>query len=289
MFRVAEEDIRARMRRIRWTLSAVYAKQEYLKMITSISNPQIKKVIQLNSKSKTRREEHCFVAEGVKLFRETPESLRKNVFVSETFMKETGHDAILNGIQFECVSDPVFARMCDTKTPQGILTVAEMPEYTREQLFGNGNCAPLLLVLEDLQDPGNVGTILRTAEGAGVTGIFMSGRTADVFQPKVIRSTMGSIYRVPFRREEDLADVCDWLKENSIRIFAAHLRGEKNYRDENYTSGTAFLIGNEGNGLSDMLSGKADALIRIPMEGSVESLNAAVASALLMYAAHDQR
>ena len=211
------------------------------------------------------------------------------MFVSESFMKDPGNNAILNGIRFESVADPVFARMCDTKTPQGILTVAEMPEYTREQLLGSGNRAPLLLVLEDLQDPGNVGTILRTAEGAGVTGIFISGRTADVFQPKVIRSTMGSIYRVPFRREEDLEDVCDWLKEKQVRIFAAHLRGEKNYREEDYTKGIAFLIGNEGNGLSDKLSGKADALIRIPMEGSVESLNAAVASALLMYAAHDQR
>ncbi len=258
-------------------------------MITSISNPQIKRVIQLNSKSKARREEHCFVAEGLKLFRETPEILRKNVFVSETFLKDHSLDGILNGISFETVSDAVFARMSDTKTPQGILTVAEMPSYSREQLLGEGSRAPLLMVLEDLQDPGNVGTILRTAEGAGVTGIFMSSRTADVFQPKVIRSTMGSIYRVPFRREENLGEVCDWLKEKQVRIFAAHLRGENTYRGEDYTGGTAFLVGNEGNGLSSMLAGRADVLIRIPMEGRVESLNAAVASALLMYAAHDQR
>ena len=258
-------------------------------VITSITNAQVKRVIQLNKKSKVRREGHCFVAEGLKLFRETPEKLRKNVFVSETFLNEHRSDDTLKGISFETVSNPVFERMCDTKTPQGILTVAGMPEYTREQLLGGSGRAPLVMILEDLQDPGNLGTILRTAAGAGVTGIFMSSRTADVFQPKVIRSTMGSIYRVPFRREDDLADVCSWLKGKRVRIFAAHLKGKNTYRGEDYTGGTAFLIGNEGNGLSDVLSAKADVLIRIPMEGKVESLNAAVASALLMYAAHDQR
>lgn len=263
--------------------------QEKMTVITSITNAQVKRVIQLNKKSKVRREDHCFVAEGLKLFRETPEKLRENVFVSETFLNEHRSDDTLKGISFETVSDPVFERMCDTKTPQGILTVAGMPEYTREQLLGGSGRAPLVMILEDLQDPGNLGTILRTAEGAGVTGIFMSSRTADVFQPKVIRSTMGSIYRVPFRREDDLADVCNWLKGKRVRIFAAHLKGKNTYCGEDYTGGTAFLIGNEGNGLSDVLSAKADVLIRIPMEGKVESLNAAVASALLMYAAHDQR
>ena len=97
-------------------------------MITSITNAQVKRVIQLNKKSKVRREGHCFVAEGLKLFRETPEKLRKNVFVSETFLNEHRSDDTLKGISFETVSNPVFERMCDTKTPQGILTVAGMPE-----------------------------------------------------------------------------------------------------------------------------------------------------------------
>jgi len=228
------------------------------------------------------------VAEGLKLFGETPKELRERVFVSEAFAVDHAAD-LLEDTDFEVVSDSVFEKMCDTKSPQGILTIARMPSYTREQLLGDGHRKPLVLVLEDVQDPGNVGTILRTAEGAGVTGIFLSSRTADVFAPKVIRSTMGSIYRVPFRREENLSEVCDWLKQRQIRIFASHLEGTNTYRGESYMEGTAFLIGNEGNGLSDTLSGKADVRIRIPMEGKVESLNAAVASALLMYAAHDQR
>ncbi|MEE1115040.1 MAG: RNA methyltransferase [Eubacterium sp.] len=254
-------------------------------MLTSSSNEQIRHIIQLNTKAKARREENCFVAEGIKLFRETPEELRRRVYVSESFERE--HRDLLGSTAYETVEDRLFAKICDTQTPQGILTIASMPSYTREKLLGSGT--PLVMVLEDLQDPGNVGTILRTAEGAGVTGVFLSSRTADIFQPKVIRSTMGSVYRVPFRREENLSEVVAWLKTKGVRTYAAHLQGKNSYSKEDYTGPTAFLIGNEGRGLTDELTAAADVKVRIPMEGRVESLNAAVASALFMYAAHESR
>ena len=136
---------------------------------------------------------------------------------------------------------------------------------------------PLFLVLEDLQDPGNMGTIFRTAEGAGVDGIFMSTNCVDIYNPKTIRSTMGSVYRVPFVIAPDLQDVFAWFKKQGIRSYAAHV------------GGTAFLIGNEGNGLTDATAGQADCLIRIPMKGQLESLNAGVAAAILMYEASRQR
>ena len=145
------------------------------------------------------------------------------------------------------------------------------------------------VVLEDLQDPGNVGTIIRTAEGAGVTGIIMSRGTADIFNPKTIRSTMGSIYRMPFLIVDDAVGFVKGLKARKICTYAAHLHGVHSYREEDYTKGTAFLIGNEGNGLTDAMAEAAECLIRIPMEGKVESLNAAIASAVLMYEAHGQR
>ena len=148
--------------------------------------------------------------------------------------------------------------------------------------------APFLMILEDLQDPGNMGTILRTAEGAGVTGIILSKNCVDLYNPKVIRSTMGSIYRMPVM-QADLLEILPVLKENKIQTYAAHLKGKNWYHEEDYTEGTAFFIGNEGNGLSDELSDSADCLIKIPMEGKVESLNAAIASAVLMYEAHGQR
>ena len=149
---------------------------------------------------------------------------------------------------------------CDTQTPQGILTVLRMPSYEREDLLRTDH--PLLLVLEDLQDPGNVGTILRTAEGAGVTGVILSRKCVDLFHPKTIRSTMGSIFRVPFIYEDQPEDAVNWLKASGIRTFAAHLRGNHFYSEEDYTGGSAFLIGNEAKGLSEELAESCDCLIR---------------------------
>ena len=256
-------------------------------MITSADNPQIRQIIRLNTKARARREAGCFAVEGVRIFRETPEALRKQVYVSASFASE--HADVLEGVTAEVVEDRLFTKICDTQTPQGILTLCRMPEYTAEQLLGDGGKPPLIMVLEDLQDPGNVGTILRTAEGAGVTGVILGGHTADIFQPKVIRSTMGSIFRVPFRRETDPEAALAWLHEKGIRSFAAHLAGSVPYTEGVYTQGTAFLIGNEGNGLSDRLTAMAGGRIRIPMEGRVESLNAAISAAILMYEAQRQR
>ena len=186
------------------------------------------------------------------------------------------------------VKDSVFAQMSDTLTPQGVLTVVRQYHYTMEELMGEKE-HPLFLVLEDLQDPGNMGTIFRTAEGAGVDGIFMSANCVDIYNPKTIRSTMGSIYRVPFVIAPDLEEVFAWFKKQRVRSYAAHLKGKGWYDEESYTGGTAFLIGNEGNGLTDATAGQADCLIKIPMKGQLESLNAGVAAAILMYEASRQR
>lgn len=187
----------------------------------------------------------------------------------------------------ETVSDTVFRQMCDTQTPQGILTVLRSPSYDMEDLLRKKN--PLLIVLEDLQDPGNAGTILRTGEGAGVSGIFLTRTCVDITNPKVIRGTMGSIYRVPFFYVEDVPSLKEMLKGRGIRFFAAHLQGRNQYYEESYQGGSAFLIGNEGKGLTKEAAEAADCLIRIPMEGQVESLNAAMAAGILMYEAARQR
>ena len=188
---------------------------------------------------------------------------------------------------WEAVENGVFRQMCDTQTPQGILTVLRQPSYELEDLLKEEK--PLLMVLEDLQDPGNAGTIIRTGDGAGVSGVFLTKTCVDITNPKVIRSTMGSIYRMPFLYVEDVVSLEKKLKEKGIRSFAAHLKGENSYDHESYKGGTAFFIGNEGKGLTDQAADAADCLIRIPMCGKVESLNAAMASGILMYEAARQR
>ena len=146
-----------------------------------------------------------------------------------------------------------------------------------------------MLITENVQDPGNLGTMFRTAEGAGVTGILMSKNTVDVFNPKTIRSTMGSVYRMPFLYTEDIKESVELLKRQGISCYAAHLKGKDFYEKSDYTQPTAFLIGNEGNGLSEELADTADTYIKIPMGGKLESLNAAMAAGILMYEANRQR
>lgn len=254
-------------------------------MITSAHNQQIKEILALNSKHKERIRSGLFTAEGIKLFNEAPDALIDRVFVSDSFEKE--NPDLLTGYRHETVEDNLFRKICDTKTPQGILTVLKQPKYSRKELLGSG--APFIMVLEDLQDPGNIGTIIRTAEGAGVTGIVLSTGCADLFAPKTIRSTMGSVFRVPFIYEEDLNKTISWLSENGIHTYGAHLKGTCRYSEPSYKDATAFLIGNEGNGLSDELTSRCDTLLKIPMEGKLESLNAAVAAAVLMYTVHEKR
>ena len=140
-----------------------------------------------------------------------------------------------------------------------------------------------------LQDPGNMGTIVRTAEGAGVTGVIMSRDCVDIYNPKTIRSTMGSIYRMPFYYAEDILKAIRKIKDAGIKVYAAHLDGEKSYDEEDYAFSCAFLIGNEGNGLREETSKMADHYIIIPMSGEVESLNAAIAASVLMFEVKRQR
>ena len=255
-------------------------------MISSTSNPQIKWVAALQKKSRQRREEGLFVVEGRKMVLEAPESLLVKVFATEKYLSE--HGELEQDVSIELVSDSVMAHMSDTKSPQGILAVVKQPVYNIEEMLKTEENA-LFMLLENLQDPGNLGTIIRTAEGAGVTGIIMSQDTVDVYNPKVIRSTMGSVYRVPFVYADDMQASVNKLKNAGVRIFAAHLEGSRDYDLEDYREPAGFLIGNEANGLTDGISRLADCYIRIPMRGRVESLNASVAAALLMYEAAKQR
>ena len=260
-------------------------------MITSTSNARVKRLVNLKKKKKARDEERVFLVEGIRMFREVPTDQLEEVYVSESFYKKEKDtvEAVLQGtgIRPEELSDTVYAYASDTKTPQGVLCVVRQMEYPLEKVI-TGQC-PMIMVLEHLQDPGNLGTILRTAEGAGVTGIVMDRECVDIYNPKTIRSTMGSIYRMPFCYVEDLKAAIGQLKEAGIGVYAAHLDGRHDYDEEDYGRPCAFLIGNEGNGLSQETAELADIYIKIPMEGQVESLNAAIAASVLMFEAGRQR
>lgn len=257
-------------------------------MITSSSNQQMKHIATLIKKAKARKEQGIFVVEGKKMCKEAPEGWLVKAYVSESFLLEPDARELLAGKEYEVVSDSVFKSISDTQTPQGILCLVRMPQYELSDMLRGEDTH--LLILESIQDPGNLGTMLRTGEGAGITGVILNQTTVDLFNPKTIRSTMGSIYRVPYYVTSDLKDTVEQLrKTHGIGVYAAHLRGTMQYDEPSYCKGTAFLIGNEGNGLSDEIAELADTYIRIPMQGEVESLNAAVSAALLMYETNRQR
>ncbi|MQN02308.1 MAG: RNA methyltransferase [Lachnospiraceae bacterium] len=260
-------------------------------MITSKNNDLIKYVKKISSKPKARREENVFFAEGRRLLSETPARLLKKVLVSENFsFKDTPADEklkeILNsGADIEEVSESVFSEISDTKHSQGIAAVVRQPSYELSDLLPG---KPLILLLENVQDPGNLGTMVRTALGAGASGIVMTRDCVDIFSPKVVRATMGAIYRLPFFFVDDASEAIEKLR-GRVRFFAASLGGKKTYDQCDFSHGTAFLIGNEGNGLRKETISACDSEMLIPMEGGLESLNAAMAAGILLYEAHRQR
>ena len=286
-------------------------------MIASTSNQKMKEIIQLQKKSRLRNQKGIFLVEGIRMAREIPKERLVQLYLTEEFYrKHKAEFPLCDGEAMkkaEFVAPNVFEHICDTKTPQGILAVVRQNTYAVEELLNVDACmdkalmkqpekgcpdtkaaaagrkAPLLLVLDNLQDPGNLGTIFRTSEAAGVTGIILSRDCVDIYNPKTIRSTMGAVFRQPFVYVEDILETVSVLKKNGIRTYAAHLEGGQMYDEEEYVNGTAFLIGNEGNGLRREVAEQADSWIKIPMEGQAESLNAAVAAAVLMYEALRQR
>ncbi|MBQ8815515.1 MAG: 23S rRNA (guanosine(2251)-2'-O)-methyltransferase RlmB [Lachnospiraceae bacterium] len=262
-------------------------------MISSTSNAQVKQVVALQTKAKVRREQGQFVVEGLRLTVEVPADRLERLYVTQQFLQEHPEavrrsDRETAVLPYEIVTEQVLRAMSDTQNPQGILGVVRQQEYSIEEMC-RGKKAPLLLILENIQDPGNLGTMMRTAEAAGVDGVIMSRDTVDIYNPKVVRSTMGAIFRLPFAYVESLDEVMEQCRQLGITTYAAHLGGKNNYDKENYGGGSAFLIGNEGNGLTDKLAGQADILVKIPMAGKAESLNAAVAAAVLVYEAARQR
>ena len=256
-------------------------------MITSTSNPQVKRLLQLQKKSKARNEEKVFVVEGLRMFVEVPKERVEKVYVSETFYNKKKQELNWEEVPLEILSDSVFKHVSDTQTPQGVMCIVKQKNQDLDSLLDIEN--PHFMVLDNLQDPGNMGTSIRTAEGACVDAVFMSRDCVDIYNPKTIRSTMGSIYRMPFIYIEEIVPLLEEFRKKGIKSYAAHLDGKNSYDQEDYRAGTAILIGNEGNGLRDEVAEKADIWVRIPMEGQVESLNAAIAASVLMFEVARQR
>lgn len=187
------------------------------------------------------------------------------------------------------VSEKLLESISYTKTPQGIVVLAQRPESSQQRLAASLTQNPLLVVLHQINNPVNVGAILRTAEAAGATGIITTQNTSDPFSPKSLRGAMGSAFRLPIWRDTDFNEAVQWLKRNQVAIVGAAAHATVRHTDWDWTRGTALLLGPESTGLNDDELKATDQTVSIPMYGEVESLNVSVAAGILLYEAARQR
>ena len=244
-----------------------------METLTSLKNPKAASWRSLKDK-KGREEQNAFLVEGVRMVRE---ALASSFTVRTVLLREDYEPdfPLPENIPVFLLSDPVFRSVCDTKTPQGIAAVLSM--QAKEA------AGPRLLALDGVQDPGNVGTIIRTADAAGFDGILFSPDCADLFSPKVLRSTMGSIFRLGFSFPASLPEKLEALKNEGYSVLSTQLDGDPFYERKNVSDAFILVIGNEGNGVSEAVKAAATHRLRLPMRGGAESLNAAVAAGIMMY------
>lgn len=251
-------------------------------VITSKDNELVKHVRKLKDK-KYRDEYNSFIIEGLKMVEEAIKEKAKieKIIICEEFLsdnlnqKELLYELAKEDVAY--VSENVFKYITDVVSPQGILAIVQKNKVNeisyKEDLF---------LILDNIQDPGNMGTILRTADSVGLTQIIIPKGAADCYNQKVVRSSMGAIFRINIIETQDLVKTVKELKKHKIKIYATDLKTDKTIYDVSYKK-TAIVIGNEANGVSKEILEIADERVKIPMRGKAESLNASVATGIILY------
>ena len=250
--------------------------------ITSMSNQIIKEVKSLNNK-KGRMKAQAILLEGWRLVKDALDwgAKIRYFIVSDSFSQKEGlFLSKMSNIKTVQVPDELFSRICETETPQGILAVAEKPVYDKKEIFRS---IDKVIALENIQDPGNLGTIIRSADACGFDAVLLSKDSVDPYNPKVIRSTMGSLFHIPVIVAENFSETLNELKSNNILLAAAHTRDSLPCWQADLSGKVAIIIGNEGNGLSDKVLEIADITVMIPMPGKAESFNASAAASILIY------
>lgn len=243
-------------------------------MITSKSNDLVKH-IKLLMQKKERDLTNEYIVEGKKMVQE---AIEMNVNISCIVVCEELFSESIDFSNHEViyVSAQVFEFIADTKTPQGILAIVKKED--KKQEYSN-----VIFALDAVQDPGNLGTIIRTLDCAGINTLLLSKKCADVYNPKVIRSTMGAIYRVNVFSDVDLYDELNSLKSSGYEIIVSTLDGAESLFDYSFKGKFVVVIGNESNGVSKEIRDIADKRVKIPMNGKTESLNAGVAASIIAY------
>ncbi len=244
-----------------------------MEMISSAKNPRVLSWKSLQDR-KGREASGAFLVEGLRMVRE---ALGSGLEVQAVLLREDYVPSfrIPDGVPVYMLSEHAFSAVTDTRTPQGIAAV-----LSRRTLPLEGR---RLLALDAVQDPGNVGTIIRTADAAGFDGVILGPECADLYSPKVLRSTMGSIFRMRFSFPENLPAALAGFRSLGYSVLSSQLDGEPFFERKDVSDAFVLIIGNEGNGISAAVQAEATHRLRLPMRGGAESLNAAVAAGIMMY------
>lgn len=254
-----------------------------MQIISSKDNDFIKHIKKLKDK-KYRDESNEYIIEGIKLIEEAvkEQAKIKKIIVCENTTKtyEIPTNVRLEIAKYECiyVTEKIFNSITQVTNPQGIMAIIEKSLEEQEIDFTQD----LIVILDDVQDPGNLGTILRTIDSIGLKQVIVSKDTADAFNPKVVRSTMGAIFRVKIIEAENLIDTIKSIKRHHFKLVATSLQTDKSIYDIDFNK-KMIVIGNESNGVSKEIQDMADERAKIPMLGKTESLNASVAAGIVMY------
>ncbi|MDR2649990.1 MAG: RNA methyltransferase [Clostridiales bacterium] len=255
-------------------------------MTQSISQNYIKKALTL-LEGKGRNKNDLFIVEGEKFISEIPDGWPVECFIiSEGFAGKHDVSVYENKARVRIAADHQYKKLSDTVTPQGIMAICGKRTYTLDSL-PTENC--LLLLCEAVSDPGNAGALIRTADAAGAAGVILTIGCADLYCPKVIRASAGSLFHLPCVVGADAAATASLLKSRGVLLAAARLNGDILPYDTDLRRACCIMIGNEARGLSPGISALADIVIKIPMLGGAESLNAAAAGSVLLYEAVRQR
>lgn len=252
-----------------------------MERIESKDNLIIKETKKLKDK-KSRLEQDKFLVEG---FRFVGEALVSSFEVSSIFISDAQlerwknyniEEKLQKSTKVYLVKDKIFESLCSTDTPQGIVAVVS------NKNVGINNSRGFYILTDKIQDPGNMGTIIRTAHAAGALGVIITSGTVDVYNEKTLRATMGAIFNIPIIEDKNLAQV-KILKENGFKLVASSLDTEKNFYEANLTEKVIIAVGNEGNGISEEIIAICDEKVKIPMPGNAESLNVAIAASVMMF------
>ncbi|WP_099362127.1 TrmH family RNA methyltransferase [Fredinandcohnia onubensis] len=246
-----------------------------MKRIESNKNPQIKQWKKLHTK-KERDKSRTFMIEGFHL---VEEALKSDVVIQELIISESTDIPSgwnVDDLSITIVTEKIMQEISDTDTSQGVAAVCEQYSVNEGGKFSR------LLLIDAVQDPGNLGTMIRTADAAGIDAVIIGEGSVDVYNSKVIRSTQGSIFHIPIIKE-NLHDTILKLKQNEIKVYGTSLKNAVDYKQASVGNSFALIVGNEGNGVEPDLLEKTDQNLYIPIFGRSESLNVAVAAGILLY------